>query len=136
MKDEKKKQVVAEVERDELGRWKPGSSPNPLGLGAAYPKEIREGRRILQRDFESISQQMSKMDLSEFERMRASGKATTYELLISTMFAKAIEGSLPHAQELLNRIIGKPKDLFEVSTDVTSFSDLLKDIHSRKQQNK
>lgn len=114
--DEKEKETNNLVERDERGRWKPGSTPNPLGLGAAIPKEIRLGRRILQQDFESISQQMAQMTLPDFERMRNSKTATTYQLLISTLFAKAIEGSVPHAQELLNRIIGKPKENFEIST--------------------
>lgn len=97
---------MPQAKRDAKGRLLPGYTSNPGGK----PKEIMEIRAlVVQSKAETIRtfHELGRLKLHELTEVLASKETTAMQAVIARTYSKAIAGSLPHAQAIWDRVIGK-----------------------------
>lgn len=87
---------------------------NPGGPGRKpLPAEIKEIRAEFKGRFETTARRMADMKLRELESTLNSPDTSAFEIVVASIFVKAIEGSHQHQQSLLDRLLGplpRPKE--------------------------
>lgn len=93
------------IKRSEKGTFIKGHSPNPGGLtveSAELKHFVGENRLKVSKLFHLTG----KNSVSELESIVENPVSTAIEAITAKFYLRAIEGSFPHAQEVLNRLMG------------------------------
>lgn len=100
------------AKRNSKGHFLPGHNPNPGGL----PKEAYELRKLCEGSRHAMALALFSTGSLSVERLREilkDQKASAIQVMCATLYTKAITGSLPHIQEILNRIVGPVPKLLQ-----------------------
>lgn len=102
---------MAEVKRTVKGRIAKGFSLNPSGL----TKEVAELKKLTAlTKFETLKvfHELSSLPLTKVLEISNDQNEKTVSVIVARIYAKAANGSLPHAMALLDRLIGPvPKNI-------------------------
>lgn len=89
--------------------WKKGESGN-CGGKAVVPYEIQTSRKLTRMVFEQFANHYLFMTAPEIRKVMEDTKTSAIELMICQIIVKgAIEGSFPHLEFFLNRLLGPMK---------------------------
>ena len=102
---------MPKVPRNKNGHILPGHALNPGGL----PKEVAEIRRLTNltkvKTIKTICE-IASLPIDQLSIKMSDPKTPAIEVLVARLYSKAIAGSLPHANAILDRIIGPvPKNI-------------------------
>lgn len=97
---------MPEAKRDAKGRLMKGSTANPGGI----PQEVKQLRSLIIENKAAVIRtfhEFGRLKLPQLTEVLASKETTAMQAVIARTYSKAIAGSLPHAQALWDRVIGK-----------------------------
>lgn len=98
---------MPEVKRDAKGRLLKGTpTNNPGGITKEYAQIVQLGLSKKAITLKTIYDTVT-MPFLELQKRATDKSGITIEILVARMFMKAMDGSLPHAQALFDRILGK-----------------------------
>lgn len=87
---------------------------NPGGPGRTkLPAEIKEVRSEFKGRFETTARKMADMKLRDLESTLNNPNTPAFDIVVASIFVKAIEGSHQHQTTLLDRLVGplpRPKE--------------------------
>lgn len=82
-----------------------GNCANPGGRPKT-PDDVKQGRKLLQTEFERLGQAYALYKRTDLEAVIRSPDSTAWEGLVAGLFARAISGSVAHIKLLLERVLG------------------------------
>lgn len=95
--------------------FKPGTSGNPGGR-PELPEDIKEARKLNQVTLERTLNGYLFRPFDEVAALRGDGKLDVLSRITVSWIIKAEQGSVPHLNALLERLIGRVTDSIEVRT--------------------
>lgn len=95
--------------------FKPGKSGNPNGR-PELPADIKEARKLNQVTLERTLNGYLFLPYKDLQRLRADGDLDAFSRIAVGWVIKAEQGSVPHLNILLERLIGRVTDSIEVKT--------------------
>lgn len=103
---------MPDVKRNAKGHFLPGYTPNPGGM----PKEALQLKHLCENSRHKMLIAIFQTGSYSVEKIREilkDPKASAIEVVCATLYSKAMTGSLPHLQEILNRTIGPVPKLLQ-----------------------
>jgi hypothetical protein len=96
--------------------YKPGQSGNPKGRPKRAVSYLT-GKGYKLTEINDTIQEMVGMNIAELKKVRESDNATILEKTIAEALKKGLEkGNLESIETLLNRVYGKPKQDYDITT--------------------
>lgn len=113
--------------------FKPGQSGNPAG-SIALPPEVKALKKnfgeFLKTGVHEIFQKFLDMPFNQFQDWvkQKSNKATVFEMYMSSCLIKAVKsGDMVTINHLMDRFIGKPRQMVDLSGQVNTGTQLSKE---------
>lgn len=103
--------MAEKAKKQKSSLWKKGYCPNPGGMPKdwlALQPYFRETKTMVTKAIHDTA----RLSIEELTERLTNKDGKTLEAVVARLYSKAIAGSLPHARELLDRLIGAvPRNL-------------------------
>lgn len=108
-------------------QFKPGVSGNPSGK-PALPAEINESRKLSTQEVIRVASDFLRLTVREVREVLEDEDSHACEALVASIIVSGINGSHQHVKELLDRVIGKPKETVDLTVESKSLHMMLVEV--------
>ena len=112
--------------------FKPGNKANPRGAGAHDPKMKALKRRLCDEEVAELATMILDNNLEALMAIKEDANASVLKIWYASIAANSIKKGDPYALDvLLNRILGKPREFTDITSNGQTIVQSLTDISKK-----